>query len=116
VGRFTHHIFVCVNEREDGHPRGCCREKGGQEVRDAFKAQVKARKLQTRVRANNAGCLDLCEHGVTVVIYPEEVWYSGVTVDDVSEIMDSHIEGGVPVERLLTPARLVQRFRNLPSA
>jgi len=52
------------------------------------------------MRANEAGCLDQCEHGVTVVVYPEGVWYGGVTPADVPEIVEQHLQGGVPVERL----------------
>jgi (2Fe-2S) ferredoxin len=37
------------------------------------------------------------------VVYPEQVWYGGVTVDDVEEIIQSHLIGGKPVERLLIP-------------
>jgi len=55
------------------------------------------------VRANNSGCLDQCEHGITVVIYPEQVWYGGVTVDDLDEIVERHILGGEFVERLMIP-------------
>jgi (2Fe-2S) ferredoxin len=55
------------------------------------------------VRANNAGCLDQCEQGVTVVVYPEQVWYGHVTVDDLDELIDKHIVGGEVVERLMLP-------------
>jgi len=70
-------------------------------VKEALKAALKARGLQSRVRANSAGCLDACEHGVAVVVYPEGVWYGGVTAADVPEIVESHLVGGVPVERLV---------------
>jgi (2Fe-2S) ferredoxin len=98
---FQRHVFVCVNERAADHPRGCCKAKGSPEVRDALKKALKARGVATEVRANNAGCLDQCEHGVTVVVYPEQVWYGGVTVADVDELVDRHIVGGEVVERLL---------------
>jgi len=61
---------------------------------------VHERGMKGRVRANAAGCLDQCARGVTVVVYPEQVWYGGVTAADVSEIVDSHLVGGVPVDRL----------------
>jgi (2Fe-2S) ferredoxin len=106
--QFIRHLFVCCNERPAGHPRGCCAEKGGEVIRDAFKAELKKvgaeAALAGPVRANMAGCLDQCEHGVTVVVYPEAVWYGGVTINDVAEIVRSHILEGRPVERLrLTP-------------
>ena len=97
------HVFVCINERPAEHPKGCCKAKGGAEVRDRFKAELAGRGIEKVVRANNAGCLDQCAHGVSVVVYPEQVWYSRVTVDDVPEIVDRHLVGGEVVERLLQP-------------
>ena len=100
---FQRHVFVCINERPPDHPKGSCKAKGGVDVRDKLKAELKARGISTEVRANNAGCLDQCERGVSVVIYPEQVWYGGVTVDDVAEIVERHIVHGEVVERLLMP-------------
>jgi (2Fe-2S) ferredoxin len=103
MARFDHHVFVCTNERPAGHPKGCCAADGGREVRSRFKEELERRGLRGRVRANAAGCLDLCECGVTVVVYPDEVWYGRVTVDDVAEIVERHLVGGEPVERLRIP-------------
>ena len=98
---FERHVFVCENERASGHPRGCCAAKGARDVRARLKRLIHAHGLEDRVRANQSGCLDQCERGVTVVVYPEGVWYGGVTVDDVDEIFQSHLVHGVVVERLL---------------
>lgn len=65
-----------------------------------FKQKLAERGLKGRVRANQSGCLDQCEHGPNVVVYPEAVWYGGVTSADVDEIVESHIVRGRPVERL----------------
>ena len=100
---FQRHVFVCINERPADHPKGCCKARGGVEVRDALKAELTKRGLSKTIRANNAGCLDQCERGVTIVVYPEQVWYGGVTVDDVEEIVDTHLVGGDVVSRLLIP-------------
>jgi (2Fe-2S) ferredoxin len=100
---YEHHIFVCENRRPAGHPRGSCAEKGSESVRALFKEGLRARGLKGTVRANSAGCLDHCEHGVTVVVYPEATWYAGVTPGDVGEIIERHIVGGEPVGRLLMP-------------
>ena len=101
MAHFERHIFICVNERAPENSRGCCLAKGGEEVRAEFKKKLIEHGLKGLVRANNSGCLDRCKHGVTVVVYPEQIWYGGVTKADVAEIMTSHIIGGKPVERLL---------------
>jgi (2Fe-2S) ferredoxin len=95
------HIFICTNRREPGNPKGCCAEKGAEEVREAFKRELHERGLKKKIRANAAGCLDQCARGVTCVVYPEQVWYGGVTVGDVKEIVEEHLVGGRPVERLI---------------
>ena len=97
------HVFVCTNERSADHPKGCCKARGGVEVRDALKQALTARGLAKSIRANTAGCLDQCAHGVAIVVYPEQVWYGGVTVADVAEIVEQHLVGGQPVERLRIP-------------
>jgi len=104
MAKFEKHIFICTNQRADGHPRGCCNPSGDAELQRAFKAKLAQRGIpNSKVRANKAGCLDQCEVGPTVVVYPEAVWYGGVTPADVDEIIDSHIIGGTPVERLIIP-------------
>lgn len=100
---FQRHVFVCINERPADNPKGCCKAKGGAEVRDRLKAELASRGLSKVIRANNAGCLDQCETGVTVVVYPEQVWYGHVTPDDIPEIVDKHLIGGEPVARLMLP-------------
>ena len=103
MSRFQRHVFVCINERPAGHPKGCCLEKGSAEVRDRLKAELKKRGLSTIVRANNSGCLDACEHGISMVIYPDGIWYGGVKKEDVEEIIDRTIIGGEVIQRLLIP-------------
>lgn len=100
---FQRHVFVCVNERAPGNPKGCCKAKGAEEVRDELKKRLYEIGLKGVVRANNSGCLDQCENGVTVVVYPEQVWYGHVTVADVPELIDRHILRGEFVERLMLP-------------
>ena len=101
--KFEKHIFICVNQRPEGHPRGCCDPTGEGELQKLFKKKLAERGLRATVRANRAGCLDQCEHGPNLVVYPEAVWYGRVTPADVDEIIDSHIAGGVPVARLVMP-------------
>ena len=94
------HVFCCVNERPADHPRGCCLAKGSQDLRDYMKARAKELKLR-QVRINASGCLDRCELGPTMVIYPEGVWYAYRTRADVDEILETHVASGGRVERLM---------------
>jgi (2Fe-2S) ferredoxin len=98
--RFNKQIFVCENKRSEGDPRGCCAEKGSIEIRELFKTRLKELGLNADVRANASGCLDACEYGVSVVVYPEQIWYGGVKKEDVEEIIQSHILNNQPVDRL----------------
>ncbi|MHA7632145.1 (2Fe-2S) ferredoxin domain-containing protein [Corallococcus sp. M7] len=100
---FERHVFVCTNRRPDGHPKGCCATKGGEEVKAAFKEELDKRGLKRSMRANAAGCVDTCAFGVSVVVYPEGTWYGGVKVEDVPTIVEEHLVQGRPVERLLMP-------------
>lgn len=94
------HVFCCTNKRAAGHPRGCCADRGGEELRDHMKSRARELGLR-KVRINNAGCLDRCELGPTMVIYPEGVWYSCATKEDVDEVLQTHLVEGGRVERLM---------------
>jgi (2Fe-2S) ferredoxin len=94
------HVFCCINERPPGHPRGCCKAKGSEKLRDYMKARAKEFGL-SRMRINSSGCLDRCELGPTVVIYPEGVWYHVETREDVDEVLTRHLLRGERVERLM---------------
>lgn len=97
------HVFVCMNERPEGHERGSCARKGSVKLRNYMKEKAKELGLQ-RVRINQAGCLDRCELGPTVVIYPDGIWYKIETAQDVDEILTEHLQKGRRVKRLmLTP-------------
>ena len=104
--KFEKHIFICVNQREPGHPRGCCDPTGQGELQRLFKIKLAQRGLKL-VRANKSGCLDQCELGPTVAVYPEGVFYGGVHPEDVDEIIESHILHGQPVERLRIPEEIL---------
>jgi (2Fe-2S) ferredoxin len=101
---FRTHVFCCNNVRPPGHKRGCCSEKGSDKLRDYMKVRVKELGLG-EMRVNSAGCLDRCDLGPVMVVYPEGVWYNYRTREDVDEIVESHLKGGKPVERLRLPAR-----------
>ena len=94
------HLFVCTNERAPGHARGSCARKGSQDLVPAFKQALKDRGLKRTMRAQKAGCIDYCEAGCTVAVWPDGVFYGGVTLEDVEEIVTEHLEHGRPVDRL----------------
>ncbi len=96
---FQKHIFCCTNVRPPGHRRGCCAEKGAEKLRDYMKARVKELGLP-EMRVNTAGCLDRCELGPVMVIYPDATWYSYKTREDIDEIVERHLGRGEVVERL----------------
>lgn len=99
--RFHKHIFICENLRTEDHVKGSCARKGSSELKEYFKQRIKQLGLSAKFRVNTAGCLDACGHGPVIVIYPEQIWYGGVTKDDIEEIIQSHIINDIPVDRLL---------------
>ncbi len=99
--KFEKHIFICQNQRPADHHRGSCDPENKGELQKAFKKTLAEHGIRgDKVRANKSGCLEQCEHGPTVVVYPDAVWYGGVRPEDVEEIITAHIVGGHPVERL----------------
>src|ERR1700733_7701535 len=97
--RFDKHVFVCTNQRVNSE-RPSCGEEHGLELVKAFKKEIKDRGLNVNMRAQKSGCMDLCELGPSVVVYPEGVFYGHVTLADVMEIVDEHLVNDRPVERL----------------
>ena len=104
---YERHIFCCTNVRQPGHPRGCCSEKDSVRLRNYLKAKAKQLKLEG-VRVNIAGCLDRCELGPTMVIYPEGVWYSYRNTEDLDEILNTHVIEGGRVRRLMLDPEQVE--------
>ena len=105
------HVFCCTNQRAPGHPRGSCKARGSEPLREYMKRAAKQLGLKSKVRINSSGCLDRCELGPTMVIYPDGVWYTYKSREDIDEILQKHvIEGGRVDRLLLTPDQ------ELPSA
>lgn len=98
---YQYHVFFCTNQRDDG--RQCCQQCNASDIRDYAKGRIKELGLSGagKVRINTAGCLDRCELGPVIVVYPEAVWYSYIDRTDVDEIIESHLVNGQPVERLM---------------
>jgi len=95
---FRFHVFVCDQQKPEGAP--CCAARGSVQVLEALRHEVNARGLEDDVQVTACGSLGLCEHGPNLVVYPEGIWYSGVTPADVPEIVRSHFQEDTPVERL----------------
>jgi (2Fe-2S) ferredoxin len=97
---FERHVFFCMNQREDGRP--CCAERGAAIAQKHAKRRIKELGLngKGKIRINQAGCLDRCDEGPVLVIYPEGTWYTYVDTSDIDDIIDSHLVGGKVVDRL----------------
>lgn len=95
-----YHIFVCTSSRINGQQKGYCHTKESVDLVMSFTEEIEDRGLGGEVFVSNTGCLGLCEKGPIVIIYPDNVWYGGVSDEDVERIMDEHIEGGKPVQDL----------------
>ena len=98
---FDKHVFFCTNQREDGS--ACCADHGAQKARDYVKNKVKALGISNPdniIRINSAGCLDHCDAGPVIVIYPQGIWYTYVDESDLDEIIEEHLKNDRIVERL----------------
>ena len=94
------HVFCCTNQRPEGHPRGSCAKQGAVNLRNYMKARAKELGLEG-VRINSAGCLDRCELGPTLVVYPEGIWYHHVDEAALDRIIEEHLRHNRPVEELI---------------
>jgi (2Fe-2S) ferredoxin len=97
---YRRHVFFCCNQREA--PEACCANRGAAAMQAYAKERIKAQgeNGKGRVRINKAGCLDRCEEGPVLVVYPDAVWYTYVDCADIDEILERHVLGGEIVERL----------------
>lgn len=93
-----HYIFVCLNQRPDGHPKGCCSSAGAVDIRMRLQELIEEREISDTVRVVGSTCLGLCEDGPVIAIYPDNVWYAGVDLEDTEKVVDEHLIGGNPVE------------------
>ena len=101
--RPSHHVLVCLNTRPPDNPKGSCGAKGSERVFERLKQTIAERGLKGRVIVSRTGCLKHCSRGVTVAVYPDNVWYAGVGEADLEEICELQLVQGRAVERLLMP-------------
>ena len=103
MSHFKHHVFFCTNQRDNGE--NCCANYCASEVHAYAKKRIKdlGQNGAGKIRMNKAGCLDRCDEGPVLVVYPEGIWYTYVDQTDVDEIIDKHLLGGEVVERLRLP-------------
>lgn len=94
------HVFVCVQNRPEGHPRPSCSQKSCAEVAEEFYWHLQQRQLFDKVQVTTTSCLGPCSEGPSVLVYPEGIMYGGVSKEDVAEIFDEHLQKDQPVERL----------------
>ena len=97
------HVFVCVQRRPEGHPRGSCMQHAGDEVLGEFLAEIQGRNLFDKFAVTSTGCIGPCGYGPSVLVYPEGIMYGRVGKQDVKDIIEQHLLGGTPVARLQTP-------------
>ena len=97
---YRHHVFFCTNQRTDG--KQCCQQYNAAEMREYAKQRCKTLGIHGagQIRINSAGCLDCCNQGPAIVVYPEAIWYSWVDKEDIDEIIEQHLQQGKPVARL----------------
>ena len=98
---YKKYIFICENMRDPAHPKGCCGLKNGPELKKQLKLKLAEKGLNKVFRANTAGCLDMCEHGAVMAIYPQGIWYGKVTLQDLDEIIDDTLQKDRVIDRLL---------------
>ena len=98
---FERHVFFCTNQRPDGHERGCCASKKSVLLRAYMKKKTKEIVTEKKIRINSSGCLDHCEFGPTMVIYPDNIWYTCKSESDVDLVIDEHLINDRVVENLL---------------
>lgn len=113
IPQFEKHIMVCTNKRAEDSPKSSCARCGGDEIQIKFAELLLKNGLKGRMRASKTGCLDACELGAVLVIYPQDIWYVGVTPDDVEEIFQTSILGDGVVKRLAADAASWEKLKAL---
>ena len=85
---FEKYILICVNERPDGERVACGTSFCGKDLAASLKDAVKKAGQANRIRVSKTLCLDVCEQGPNVLVYPDNFWFKQVTLGDVPAILD----------------------------
>lgn len=96
---FQYHVYVCNQKKPEGIPS--CSAHGSVKLIDLLRQEVMKQGLGDKVQITTCGSIGLCERGPNMIVYPEGIWYSGVTAKDIPEIVSNHFKADKPVERLV---------------
>ena len=96
---FRYHVFACQQQKPEGIPS--CTARGSLQMIEALRREIAQRGLADEVQLTLCGSIGVCERGPNMIVYPEGIWYSGVRAEDVPEIVESHFQKGVPLDRLI---------------
>ena len=96
---FRLHVFFCRQQKPGGLT--CCGARGAAESLAALQAAIAAEGLAGEVMVTPCDSIGLCGRGPNLIVYPEGLWYSGVTPEAAREIVREHFKHGRPVERLV---------------
>ena len=114
--KYDKHIFICINERAETSVKGDCARNGGKEIRMRFVQLIEEHGMKGEIRANKSGCLDACEMGAAVVIYPKGIWYTKVQLEDVDEIFKISVLGDDIVERIASTEETWEELNQIRSS
>ena len=96
--KYIKHVFVCINQKDNG--KTCCGSERGLEIVNTFKEKLKTKGILDQIRINKSGCLDACAYGPSTVIYPEGIWYGGLTIEDIDLIIEDHLINNKPLSNI----------------
>ncbi len=91
MGQYEKHVFVCTSGKT-------CKAADSAATFDYLKRAAREADIAQRVRVNHSGCTGQCGHGPMVIVYPENVWYAGITVERAERVFTQHLVGDRPVE------------------
>ena len=111
--KYSKHIFICTNTRDENSSRGDCSSCGGMEIRMRFVKLISQYGLKGKIRANKSGCLDVCEIGPAIVIYPDNIWYTQVKIDDVDLIFEKSVLNNQVVDHLSADKKTWEKLKRI---